>query len=719
MAAVVAWYAGSLLQPGLIVTVSGHADQLEIEASGAEVLVPCLTPNVSGLRIEASDSFLRPGASWLKVHQGELLVLERSLPHRFKLDPLDPPPVADWWVDFRGNPQEAAKFAVDLTPPFTVQVRFTGRYVRATRLVLEGEDELIVMVRTGLLDEDLVLERAGGERLAVDRQIPNAVGSIAGILSTLAYTISIAFLLTALGTALQHRSPPRFWEALCVRLALIRPWILVGFCAACATALSWWTADQVLERLPHTPDGIAYLLSARWLFDGRVGHPAPDIAEHITLPFVYLVDGNWLPHHPLGWPMILAFGEALGSGWATNAILSPLWIVLLYATGRQLWGVGTGLLAAALGTLSPLARVLFGSHLSHPLCATLILASLYCLLRATGGREARVGWMIAAGSTLAFAGGIRPASAFAYSLIAVPFFLVEIGKRRMPLRDSGWFAAAGLGALLPTATMNLQATGKPHLFPYSLVGHSMFGVEHLPFGLRNVDSQIAALAADLSGWGWGTLPGVAVLALGFSAAAVPFILSRSSPSDRLLLSVFVAVAAVHLFTRGHGLHGFGPRYLFEGAAPLLLLSARGLSIIALEPFRPHSSDESRNPSTIGGLIVALGLLSSAIGIIPRLSTYGSYNHVDGRLERALVAAGIDHANVYFPPGEWHHWAEAAHLIGHGDGEDGVRFLTHPPRTLVSGVDLGENDPHLHWDGDRLYEPFGTDESSTPLLELTK
>ncbi|HSN57819.1 MAG TPA: hypothetical protein VLT32_24335, partial [Candidatus Sulfomarinibacteraceae bacterium] len=195
----------------------------------------------------------------------------------------------------------------------------------------------------------------------------------------------------------------------------------------------------------------------------------------------------------------------------------------------------------------------------------------------------------------------------------------------------------------------------------TLTRGSMFGLENLPFGLRNLDALLASDGAGLLGWGWPWVHGPWVIALAFSLALVPFLLRRAGAADILLVAVALCVMAVHLGTRGHGLHGFGPRYHFEAFAPLFLLSARGF----LELARLGSGDRrAEKPLCVAvafGVFFALSLPAAAV-LPQRLALYRGYNGVDGALEAELGKRRLGRALIVLPPGEWQGWAMAAHRI---------------------------------------------------------
>jgi hypothetical protein len=426
--------------------------------------------------------------------------------------------------------------------------------------------------------------------------------------------------------------------------------------------LSAWVARDVLEALPHTPDAVVYLLQADWILDGSLWSHVSWIQDYLTLPFTY-VDGNrWLAHYPPAWPALLAIGTAAGAPWLVAPILGGVYVLLLFLAGRELDGPLLGLTAATLGVISPIARLIFGTMLSHAFAATLVLAALVLALRA----RRHGGWTTAAsaGLALGMAFGVRPLTAVA---VAVPLLLLTIsgpgassGRARTRHTVAGFVFGFVLAAL-PALGANQLITGNPLTFPYALARGSMFGAANIPFGLRNLDALIASSGAADLGWGWSFLHGPWIIALTFAPALVPLLAKRRRTVDWLLAAMVASVFVAYLGTRGHGLHGFGPRYHFEVLAPFFLLTARGFFDLARLGVDPRRA-EKRGPVLVSfGLFFTLCLPAAAI-LPSRLSLYRGYNGVDGGLERQLEALAPQRALIVLPTDEWQGWAAAARMV---------------------------------------------------------
>jgi hypothetical protein len=214
-----------------------------------------------------------------------------------------------------------------------------------------------------------------------------------------------------------------------------------------------------------------------------------------------------------------------------------------------------------------------------------------------------------------------------------------------------------------------------------------------PFGLRNLDAILAAASAGIYGWGWPILVGGLAFALPLAFSAIPFLLRRTRPEDRLLLVLLLVVALGHLPTRAHGLHGYGARYIMDVAPCFFLLSARGFRELAR-----WSRPSDVGATSVVAIFATLNL--TAVTVLPhRLDLFRGYYDVTGDLERQLDATGLEEAIVLVDDRDWQPWGE------------GARLMTGPRRhDIFIGADLDDNSavtatypnrPVLRWDGERL------------------
>jgi hypothetical protein len=306
-----------------------------------------------------------------------------------------------------------------------------------------------------------------------------------------------------------------------------------------------------------------------------------------------------------------------------------------------------------------------------------VLVILFLILVLISRRQRSRSWAAAAGIVVGLCLGVRPLVAVA---AALPVGLLLLDDLR---RDASQHArrllaaitAGGVAGAVPTLWANLMITGNPLVFPYGLAEGSMYSAENIPFGLQNLDAILASVAPALHGWGWSfTRSPLVLLALPLAFAWVPFLVRRATREDLLLAGLVAGIAAVHLGTKAHGLHGFGPRYYFDAFAALYLLTARGFQELARVSRDPGGrGGAGAAVTTVAASLLLVTLCLPAALVLPdRLGLYRGYNGVDGSLERAVETARLEHAIVLFADDDWRDWAMVSRMMN-GGRHDGIVF----------------------------------------------
>jgi hypothetical protein len=689
------WLFAGFIDRKTGIEIFSNGGQLHVEVAGTTLSAPIAIERLAAVEIRAMDSIDPPGGGRITITSDRGEDANEHLPRRFRFPIGAVVPVGDWELDDFAGQGPVWRRAVAVHGPFTLDATFQGRFHYDLEVVLHGVPTATVAIRRGLINHDVFIRSADDTTLAVTSIDPTPAADIGATAATLLRAAALASLLISVFALFELMSRPspkpaasRRWNAL--------PWATV--LATGAIVLSVWVARDLFEGLPHLPDSVTYLLQARWLLAGDLWGSVSSLQGHLDVPYTYVVGERWLGHYPPGWPLFLAIGLAVGAPWLIAPVLGGLFVMLLYLTGRELDGPVTGLLAATFGVLSPMARLVFGSMLSHAAAATLILASLWLLLVA---RRLRT-WPAAAlsGIALGLAFGIRPLSAVA---IAVPLAVLVVGdllgrrESEARYRGLGWLIGAAVAAL-PTLAANQLITGNAFAFPYSLAKGSMYFAANLPFGIRNADVLLYSAGNALHGWGWPQFHGPLWVALAFAFAMVPFLLRRSRATDVLLAAMVGTVIVALLGSRGHGLHGFGPRYLFEVFAPLYLLTARGFVELARQRFNGY--DVERRLHIAASTLLFVILCGTAAAALPhRLGLYRAYNGVDASLEQKIGETGLDKALVLLPPGDWRGWAMAARMFDPDPEADLLFIQAEPDDPEIPGI-AGDR-PIYAWRDGRL------------------
>jgi hypothetical protein len=679
-AALSLWLGARTLERETLVEIQSDGGLLRVTVANSTLSTAATIESVEEIRVHAVASVFPQGGRSIEVSQNNQTVVVDKLPDRFRLPRAKVDPVGDWWVDELAGRAFVYARDVDITGPFTLRAVFTGRAHQHVTIMLRGAPTVAVSFRRGLINNDLHIWNQDGSVRDVTSIDPQPLWDFLSSLAFLGHAAAAAALLIALFHLVTWLPLPVDWSVgTNSDNHRVIFWIAASGLALLGILLSVWFAEEILKGLPHVPDSAVYLLQAKWVLAGQLVQEILPIQDHLTVPFTYVSDRFWVAHYPFGWPVLLSLGVLIGRPWLVAPMLAGLYTMLMFLVGRELYSRSTGLVASLLSVLSPMACILFGSLLSHAASSTLILAALWLLLI---GRRREKAWLgLAAGALFGIAFGIRPLAAAAVALPAGLWLVSD-------LRDSGYrgpavgvalaATAGGLLAMVPTLVANMIVTGSPLSFPYSLAHGSMYSLAHIPFGIRNMDALLASTVPALFGWGW-TMPGAwwwTALPLAF--AAVPFLLRRQTHADWLLLGCFAAVVIGHIGTKGHGLHGFGPRYYFDVFFALYLLTARGfqeLARIGAEPNSDRVGHRLELSSVVASAALFLVLVMSSATLLPgRLSLYRGYNNVDDALRRQLKERGVDRGLVLFAEDDWRNWAAAAPMMSANTAGD-LAFAT--------------------------------------------
>ncbi|MCC6905525.1 MAG: glycosyltransferase family 39 protein [Anaerolineae bacterium] len=391
-----------------------------------------------------------------------------------------------------------------------------------------------------------------------------------------------------------------------------------------AVLMAWF----VTERLPHLEDEIAYIFQARIFARGALwAPPEPEYGAFFT-PFV--VDdfpGKRIGKYPIGWPLVLAAGEAVDAGWLVNPLIASATAVLAYALGRDLYDRRMGILSAILLISSPFFLLQSATFMSHPAAMLWLMlfmwAFLHTDLAVEAGREGR-GWSALAGLALGLMILTRQMTALAAVTPFVIYGLVRFIRGQMSLREAWrryWpLAAIAIAVTLLQPLYLTVVTGSPTTNLYRLIwdydrigfglhGYGVEGDHTLPEAWRNARRDLRLLWSDLFGWN-----GVSWLFIlpGAIAGTV-----WAKPGRRvwpwLLLSSFVSIVVVYM-AYWIGAEVYGPRYYYEGIAGLAILSSLGLAgagsvMVWLLQLLPGGKRAGRTEATL----IAAGVLTVLIG----------------------------------------------------------------------------------------------------------
>ena len=192
-----------------------------------------------------------------------------------------------------------------------------------------------------------------------------------------------------------------------------------------AVAATTWISLHIFEGIPHLEDEFAYVWQAQVIARGELVTPSPPEPKSFLVPFVVDYDGQRFGKYPLGWPVVLSFGERLGLRWLVNPFLAGLGVWLTYRLGSKILGKTVGLLAAGLTLTSPFFLMNSGGLLSHPWGLVLSTGFVIAWLDIWQA-DSLPKWVpaLTAGFTLGALGLCRPMTALG---VAIPFGIPRTG----------------------------------------------------------------------------------------------------------------------------------------------------------------------------------------------------------------------------------------------------------------------------------------------------
>ncbi|MEM7347758.1 MAG: hypothetical protein AAF485_26290, partial [Chloroflexota bacterium] len=366
-------------------------------------------------------------------------------------------------------------------------------------------------------------------------------------------------------------------------------WGILGICLLAFIAIAV-TTDQIFEHVPHSEDEVAYLFQAKVFAQNRLTAPTPPHRHAFWSPFVVDYQGHRFGKYPIGWPLLLNLGVRLGHPWLINAVLGCLTLALLGWLGRYLYTPKMGIGAAALGLLTPGFLFQSSSLLSHTASlfwvtiALVALASLAPNSPATLMRNSRSQHLLSAiiGAALGATFITRPFAAFGIGLAVGSFFMILVIRAEIKVSALLTFLVAGsaVAAMLPLYWWTI--TGDPSFNPYLLIwpyDRVGFGPDIGPYGydlttalLINTRLKLETVATGLFGWpGWSNL----------LFLPIPFITGKAKRWDWFLLSLISSMVFIHIFYWAFGgADGGFPRYYYDAFPAFILLTVRGIFIVA-------------------------------------------------------------------------------------------------------------------------------------------
>ena len=429
------------------------------------------------------------------------------------------------------------------------------------------------------------------------------------------------------------------------------------FLAATVT-LSWYCFDF----LPSYTDSTAQYVHAAFVASGHLygiaGHPL-----HEFFPVWLMLHGaTWYSQYPPLHQTLLGIMRLLDIPWLLNPLEGGLTLLALYAAARRAYGETAARIAALLTLASPFVLLMSSEYMNHAsaLLFTALLILSYGEWLISDGKKACL-WALAAGLAAGCVFLTRPLTALG---VGMPFILHATYRLwRDPRRQYAPFLAMAAGGALCVALQlwyNLQTTGDMLVYAYTRYHNNSLakamGYAHsgLSWPLLKAQDEWFRLNTNLFDW---SLPCLLFILIPVRGAM-----------SRLLLGMLLSQTFFNLFNQFHSAI-FGPRYMYEAAAPLILLTAHAIrrtpALLAALGWRLP-----------GGALAAALILVVATGLLgrfpARVRDYARMPDAHPEFYRSLLAQSRHPALIFV----------SRHDPGDKDPDAHFRWIswTYPPQS---------------------------------------
>lgn len=463
----------------------------------------------------------------------------------------------------------------------------------------------------------------------------------------IAVTLAAALALGAASGARGDRFGARIVHAVMAPSARA----FVAACAAAALVLSAAAAAYCFHKQPQSIDEMAQLWHARILLSGHLWIPSEAHPEFFSAMNVIDAGGRWYSQFPIGGPLALAAGVAVGAAWLVNPVLCAVIVIATYRFARDAFGEALARGATLLLLVTPFFIFMSASQQNHVptlALAMIALAALPSWERPPTGRSAHRRAAII-GAAIGAMATIRPLDAVAVAVPVGVFQLLVIARDPRRARELVTQIAAGLVPLGVLLWANAHTTGSPLRFGYV----AMWGADHglgfhrSPFGASHTPRRGLLLASlyllklDVYLFEW---PVPAVLA----PVIALFLVKRPTRWDAFLAGSIVSLLIAYALYWHNG-HFLGPRFLFTMVPAFVILTARAPGAVA-----QHAGGVGRRAAYIAiPMLSALALTGVVplVGVPERVAEYrdGQWE-LKANLAREVRAAHLTNALVFVHEG---------------------------------------------------------------------
>lgn len=341
-----------------------------------------------------------------------------------------------------------------------------------------------------------------------------------------------------------------------------------------ALFLSW----HCFSFLPAYDDSVVQYVNSRIIAGGKFYETHP-LQIFFQTKLMHNTPQQWVSIYQPLHMSLMALGQLISAPWLLNPLEGALTVVALYYLARRVYDEPTARLAALLALFCPLILLMSSEYMNHAsslLFGTLFMLSYIAMLQTLPTqRHIALRWAFAAGLSLGLVFLVRPLTMAGIGL-AFALYALHLLRRdwRMHLAPFCWMGVGMALCLAVQGWYDFHVTGGVFLLPYA-----KYHTRGLP-GFSNVYTFPDALAKSQDEWTYMNLKLFEWFVPCTLFVLLACLLPLKNRYASLLLAMLFAFTLVNMTNRW-AYHVFGPRYIYETCAGLVVLSAGGIRRIAL------------------------------------------------------------------------------------------------------------------------------------------
>jgi 4-amino-4-deoxy-L-arabinose transferase-like glycosyltransferase len=502
-----------------------------------------------------------------------------------------------------------------------------------------GAEYVRIAINDGLIDNSFAICNSAG--------CPSTASPIEAIstnLKRLTNTICEVALVAVLILLLIALAPNGLSKI--TRADLSLPSFLIGIIILATThfGLCLYFAGGILDSVPHIPDSAVYFRQALAMTQGTLQSIALPVQpfEAFCSNGGYILDGRLVHSHATHfWPALIAVFIKLGIPGLLGPVLSLLGLLSFVCVVRCVIDRTTALLAGVFFSLSPFIIIQAGEFMMHTCTMSFLLMSLMCWLR--GSKTARPIWFVVSGALWGYAFGVRQLTVLGVSL---PFAVAGLASVRswVGIRALFFFVLGVVPLAFVLVVDSWWITGSLLKSPHAHLWGLSTSLSNIPFGLSQMDTCLAALLPI--SW-YSSFPYL------FGALVVTGLAIHRDRAAVVAAATMLSLLCAYSLLNTNGMHGYGPRFLFEALPAACFLAARGVVLVL--------ATRSSLIRLVGKTILVLFLLVNVYGLVTILPQYENYNGITTELYRDIAALPPRGSIVVVPNNTWQDMDVAATL----------------------------------------------------------